>query len=66
MLPPSALKYLKGHHDGIVFVLLASITASGGYAAGGPWVGVAGLTIGGVLYHIRCTAAERHRIELED
>jgi hypothetical protein len=61
MLPPGTLRYLKGHHDGIVIVVLAAMGA-GSCVAGAPWpFGVLLLGVGGGLYHLRCNASEKHR-----
>ena len=65
MLPPGTLKYLKGHHDAIVIVVLAAMAL--GVAATGRvngWVVVALLAAAGGAYHLRCVGAERHRERL--
>ena len=60
MLPPGTLNALKGHHAGIVSVVMSAL-AFGAMAAGAPaWQVTVGLAIGLGTYHTRCSARERH------
>jgi hypothetical protein len=65
LLPPGTLAALKGHVDAIVIVVLAA-GAMAALTAGANAPGVATVTFGlGIIYHIRCTAAERHKQQME-
>jgi len=64
MLPPGALKYLRGHRDGLVFVSVASVAASLIYV-GQAVAGIALLTITLGLYHLRTSRFEEHQTELQ-
>lgn len=60
MLPPGTLAALRGHHNGIVSVVMFA-SAGGVMAAGAPpWAVVVLLAITLVMFHIRCNATESH------
>jgi hypothetical protein len=60
MLPPGTFRALKGHPNGIVTVAMFAM-AAGLMAAGvAPWPVVALLAIALLMFHIRCSATERH------
>lgn len=60
MLPPGTLAALKGHHNGIVAVVMFAI-AAGTMAIGAlAWPVVVMLAIALAMFHIRCDAAESH------
>lgn len=62
MLPPGTIKALKGHHEGVVTVVLVAVTL-GSILAGVPvWAAVVVLAVAMVSYHPRCTAKERHAV----
>lgn len=64
MLPPGTLQSLKGHYDGIVAIVSASLTF-GGIAVGVPeWPAVAVMIVTLVFYHVRRQAAENHLKEM--
>lgn len=64
MLPPGALQYLKGHPDGIVTVLLATV-ALGAIGVGvEPWSATVVLILAQGSYHIRRSKAESHSKDL--
>ena len=64
MLPPNTLRYLKGQYDSIVAVVLAAITLGAIAEGAPPWPAVACLSIIGIFYHVRRSAAERHMKEM--
>jgi hypothetical protein len=66
MLPPGALRYLKGHPDGIVAGLLgvAALSALAGGAL--PWAVIGVLAVVLILYHLRCLARERHEMTIAE
>ena len=65
MLPPGTLRYLKGHHDGIVIVVLVVMTF--GAMAGGldPLAAIAVLALAVFAYHIRCVSKQAHDHKME-
>ena len=60
MLPTGTLRYLKGHPDAIVSVVLAAAAFSAMVAGVSTEAGLGGLIIAGTLYHVRRLGAERH------
>ncbi len=64
LLPPGTLQALRGHPDGVVIVVLASI-AMGALAVGASAWAILAIFFGaGALYIVRCVANDRHALNL--
>jgi len=61
VVPATWLKALRGNPDGLVTVLLVAVSASTVAAGAAVWEAILLLTCGLGFYHIRVSAAERHR-----
>lgn len=64
MLPPGALQYLKGHPDGIVSVLLATVTLGAISVGVEPWSSITVLIVAQGFYHIRRSKSEANNRDL--
>lgn len=61
MLPRDMLRYLKGHPDAIVTVILSGAGFGALGAGAAPWPVVAALGVLCGFYHLRRSATERHQ-----
>lgn len=64
MLPPGTLAALKGHHNGVVTVVLFATSVAAMSAGAPPWSVILLLVISVAAFHIRYKAAESHEREL--
>jgi len=64
VVPTACLKALRGNPDGIVTVLLVAVSAGTIAAGAAVWEAVLLLACGLGFYHVRVSAAERHRERL--